>query len=132
MNNANLDLAVPAIVFGAVGTAGQRCTTTRRVLVHRSRAAELERRLIAAYAQVRIGDPLETDTLMGPLIDAGAVARYSAAIAAARRRAENCCAAGKCCRGRELRGTERSFAPTPDMAVVRTRNFRADSVPDEL
>ena len=81
--NANLDLAVPAIVFGAVGTAGQRCTTTRRVLVHRSRAAELERRLIAAYGQVRIGDPLEPDTLMGPLIDAGAVARYSAAIAAA-------------------------------------------------
>ena len=80
---ANLDLAVPAIVFGAVGTAGQRCTTTRRVLVHRSRAAELERRLIAAYAQVRIGDPLDTDTLMGPLIDGGAVARYSAAISAA-------------------------------------------------
>jgi len=63
---ANLDLAVPAIVFGAVGTAGQRCTTTRRVLVHRSRADELERRLIAAYAQVRIGDPLDADTLMGP------------------------------------------------------------------
>jgi aldehyde dehydrogenase (NAD+) len=80
---ANLDLAVPAIVFGAVGTAGQRCTTTRRVLVHRSRAAELERRLVAAYAQVRIGDPLDADTLMGPLIDGGAVARYSAAISAA-------------------------------------------------
>jgi aldehyde dehydrogenase (NAD+) len=81
--SANLDLAVPAIVFGAVGTAGQRCTTTRRVLVHRSRAAELERRLIAAYGQVRIGDPLAPDTLMGPLIDAGAVGRYAAAIAAA-------------------------------------------------
>jgi len=82
--SANLDLAVPGIVFGAVGTAGQRCTTTRRVLVHRSRAAELERRLIGAYAQVRIGDPLAADTLMGPLIDAGAVARYAAAIEAAR------------------------------------------------
>src|SRR6202522_4422582 len=82
-DTANLDLAVPGIVFGAVGTAGQRCTTTRRVLVHRSRAAELERRLVAAYAQVRIGDPLESNTLMGPLIDAGAIARYSAAISAA-------------------------------------------------
>src|SRR5579872_117915 len=82
-DSANLDLAVPGIVFGAVGTAGQRCTTTRRVLVHRSRAAELERRLLAAYAQVRIGDPLDADTLMGPLIDANSVARYSAAIAAA-------------------------------------------------
>jgi aldehyde dehydrogenase (NAD+) len=82
-DSANLDLAVPGIVFGAVGTAGQRCTTTRRVLVHRSRAAELERRLVAAYGQVRIGDPLTAGTLMGPLIDKGAVARYSAAILAA-------------------------------------------------
>src|SRR5271167_3129242 len=80
---ANLDLAVPAIVFGAVGTAGQRCTTTRRVLAHRSCAAELERKLIAAYGQVRIGDPLDSATLMGPLIDAGAVSRYSATIVAA-------------------------------------------------
>ncbi len=82
--SANLDLAVPAIVFGAVGTAGQRCTTTRRVLVHESRAAELERRLVAAYAQVRMGDPLEAGTLMGPLIDAGAVAKYSATLDAAK------------------------------------------------
>jgi aldehyde dehydrogenase (NAD+) len=81
--SANLDLAVPGIVFGAVGTAGQRCTTTRRVLVHRSRAAELERRLAAAYAQVRIGDPMKAGTLMGPLIDPGAVSRYRAAIEAA-------------------------------------------------
>ena len=71
--HANLDLAVPAIVFGAVGTAGQRCTTTRRVFVHESRLGELEQRLVRAYRQVRIGDPLEPGTLMGPLIDAGAV-----------------------------------------------------------
>jgi aldehyde dehydrogenase (NAD+) len=82
---ANLDLAVPAIVFGAVGTAGQRCTTTRRVLVHRSQAAELERRLVEAFDQVRIGDPLDPNTLMGPVIDAHAVSRYQAAIAAARK-----------------------------------------------
>jgi aldehyde dehydrogenase (NAD+) len=80
---ANLDLAVPAIVFGAVGTAGQRCTTTRRVLVHRSRLAELEKRLTAAYGQVPIGDPLQPGTLMGPLIDRNAVRRYEAAIASA-------------------------------------------------
>jgi aldehyde dehydrogenase (NAD+) len=80
---ANLDLAVPAIVFGAVGTAGQRCTTTRRVLVHRSRLAELEKRLVSAYAQVRIGDPLDPQTLMGPLIDAGAVTRFLEVVAAA-------------------------------------------------
>jgi L-aminoadipate-semialdehyde dehydrogenase len=81
---ANLDLAVPAIVFGAVGTAGQRCTSTRRVFMHRSVAAELERRLANAYAQVRIGDPLDPATLMGPLIDSPAVERFEAAIAAAR------------------------------------------------
>ncbi|TLY92544.1 MAG: aldehyde dehydrogenase family protein [Gammaproteobacteria bacterium] len=81
---ANLDLAVPAIVFGAVGTAGQRCTSTRRVFAHQAIAAELERRLIHAYRQVRIGDPLQSETLMGPLIDAHAVERYQAAIASAR------------------------------------------------
>jgi aldehyde dehydrogenase (NAD+) len=80
---ANLDLAVPAIVFGAVGTAGQRCTTTRRVFAHRAIASELERRLVHAYQQVRIGDPLEKGTLMGPLIDTNAVERYRAAITAA-------------------------------------------------
>ena len=83
--HANLDLAVPSIVFGAVGTAGQRCTSTRRVFVHDSRRAELERRLRDAYGQVRIGDPLAPGTLMGPLIDAAAVQRYEAAVATARR-----------------------------------------------
>jgi aldehyde dehydrogenase (NAD+) len=81
---ANLDLAVPAIVFGAVGTAGQRCTSTRRVFAHKAIAAELERRLVHAYAQVRIGDPLEGGTLMGPLIDSKAVESYQAAVSAAR------------------------------------------------
>ena len=73
---ANLDLAIPAIVFGAVGTAGQRCTTTRRLIVHQSRADEVEERLVDAYRQVQIGDPLEAGTLMGPLIDAEACVRF--------------------------------------------------------
>jgi aldehyde dehydrogenase (NAD+) len=81
---ANMKLAIPAIVFGAIGTAGQRCTSTRRVLVHRSRLAELERQLTAAYGQVRIGDPLDPQTLMGPLIDPASVARYLAAVEAAK------------------------------------------------
>jgi aldehyde dehydrogenase (NAD+) len=76
---ANLDLAVPAIVFGAVGTAGQRCTSTRRVFVHKSRQQELEDCLVRAYKQVRIGDPLEAATLMGPLIDATAVENFKRA-----------------------------------------------------
>ena len=81
--HANLELAVPSIVFGAVGTAGQRCTTTRRVFVHESRQQELEARLTRAYGQVRIGDPLASGTLMGPLIDAAAVASFEAAVARA-------------------------------------------------
>lgn len=82
--HANLDLAVPAIVFGAVGTAGQRCTSTRRVIAHRSRFDELKDALVKAYGQVRIGNPLEADTLMGPLIDESSVQRVEAACAAVR------------------------------------------------
>ena len=71
--HANLDLAVPSIVFGAVGTAGQRCTSTRRVIVHRSVKDELVERLVRAYRSVRIGNPLEDGTLMGPVISDQAV-----------------------------------------------------------
>jgi L-aminoadipate-semialdehyde dehydrogenase len=80
---ADLDLVTRAVVFGALGTAGQRCTTTRRILVHREQAAELQRRLVHAYKQIRIGDPLETSTLLGPLIDQNAVKAFGRAIAAA-------------------------------------------------
>ncbi len=69
---ADLEIAIPGIVFGAVGTAGQRCTTTRRLFVHESRFDEIVQRLIKAYQQVQVGDPLDTSVLMGPLIDEGA------------------------------------------------------------
>jgi len=111
--SADLKLAVPSIVFGAVGTAGQRCTTTRRVLVHRSRLAELEKKLAHAYAQVRIGNPIEPGTLMGPLIDKGAVERYSKAIAEAR------AAGGSVITGdKVLPGKGNFVAPT----IVRAQN----------
>ena len=77
---ANLDLAVRAIVFGAVGTAGQRCTTTRRIIVHSSIARELETRLMAAYKQIPAGDPLQAGTLLGPLIHQDAVNKMMTAI----------------------------------------------------
>lgn len=77
---ADLDMAVRAIVFGAVGTAGQRCTTTRRLIVHESLYEELVGRLVKAYAQVQIGNPLEKEVLMGPLIDQVAVEGYRAAL----------------------------------------------------
>lgn len=71
--HANLELALPAILFGAVGTAGQRCTSTRRIIVHESIREELVERLLRAYEDVRVGDPREADTLMGPLVNQRAV-----------------------------------------------------------
>src|SRR5512138_411873 len=109
---ANLDLAVPSIVFGAVGTAGQRCTSTRRVFVHRSRAAELESALVRAYAQVNIGDPLAPGTLMGPLIDARAVENYLSAIESAKK------AGGTLLCGGGVRSPGHFVEP----AIVRARN----------
>ncbi|MCL4796723.1 MAG: aldehyde dehydrogenase family protein [Bryobacteraceae bacterium] len=71
--DANLDLALRAVLFGAVGTAGQRCTTIRRLFLQKSIAPAFIGRLQAAYAQIRIGDPLDPQTLMGPLINRAAV-----------------------------------------------------------
>jgi aldehyde dehydrogenase (NAD+) len=80
MEDADLDLTLRAVLFGAVGTAGQRCTTTRRLFLQKGIAAEMKRRLVNAYGSIRIGDPLEQGTLMGPLIDQGAVDNMMAAL----------------------------------------------------
>lgn len=82
MPDADLDMALRAIVFGAVGTAGQRCTSTRRLLVHESIANEVEKRLVKAYAGITIGDPSKKGTLCGPLIDRVAVDTMQKALAA--------------------------------------------------
>ena len=71
--SADLDLAARAIFFGTVGTAGQRCTSTRRVIAHSSVEAKLREKMLAAYNSLRIGNPLERAVIMGPLIDQGAV-----------------------------------------------------------
>jgi aldehyde dehydrogenase (NAD+) len=81
--DANLELAVRAILFGAVGTAGQRCTSTRRIIAHRAILPALTERLLKAYSQVRIGDPLDSGTLMGPLITSEAVVAMEHAVAEA-------------------------------------------------
>ena len=77
---ANMDMIVPAILFGAVGTAGQRCTSTRRIIVQQNIYDQLIDKLKNAYTQVRIGDPLDNNTLMGPLVDQGAVDDFLAAL----------------------------------------------------
>ncbi len=78
--HANMDLVLPAILFGAVGTAGQRCTSTRRIIVHESIREELERRLARAYGDVRIGDPRDPAILMGPVVNRQAVADLESAM----------------------------------------------------
>ncbi|MDH4054026.1 MAG: aldehyde dehydrogenase family protein [Gammaproteobacteria bacterium] len=110
--HANMDLVVPAIVFGSVGTAGQRCTSTRRIIAHSSRFDELKQALVKAYGQIRIGDPLKPDTLMGPLIDASSIERVKAA-----------CKAVADAGGEILCGGERLDRPgnfiTPAIAVAK-------------
>ncbi len=81
--DANLDMALRATLFGAVGTAGQRCTSTRRIIIHSSVKEKFIRQLTDAYKQIRIGDPLKEDTLMGPLIDHDAIKAMMKAIEAA-------------------------------------------------
>jgi aldehyde dehydrogenase (NAD+) len=81
---ADLELAVRAIVFAAVGTCGQRCTSLRRLIVHESIAGELRDRLLKVYARLSIGDPTVEGTLVGPLIDGKAAAAMDAALASAR------------------------------------------------
>ncbi len=81
-NHADLDLAIPAIVFGAVGTAGQRCTSTRRLIIHEDIYDEVKKRMVGAYSQIRekIGNPLDESKLVGPLIDGIAVDIFTSAI----------------------------------------------------
>jgi len=81
MDDADLSMVPPATLFGAVGTAGQRCTSTRRLLVHESLMEEVTERLVRAYDDIVIGDPMDEGTLCGPLIDEQAVANMEAAIA---------------------------------------------------
>ncbi len=80
MSDANLDLALRAVLFGAVGTAGQRCTSIRRLFLHRDIASALTEMLKAGYSQISIGNPLDESTLMGPLIDRSAVEAMRSAI----------------------------------------------------
>lgn len=78
--NADLDMAVRTILFGAVGTAGQRCTSTRRILMQKSIASQLTEKIIRAYKQVKIGNPLDEGILMGPLVTKAAVEDMMAAL----------------------------------------------------
>jgi aldehyde dehydrogenase (NAD+) len=83
--SADQDLAVRAILFGAVGTAGQRCTSTRRVFLHKSLAKPVTDRLVKGYRQVKVGDPLDAKNQMGPVIDEAAARTFEQAVAEAKK-----------------------------------------------
>ncbi len=121
MDDANLDLAVRAVVFGAIGTAGQRCTTIRRLFLQKGIAGEMTARLTKAYAQVRIGDPLDPSTVMGPLVNRAAVAEMVDGLARAREQGGRLL-----CGGRERGGcfVEPALVhATPDMPILKEEIF---------
>jgi aldehyde dehydrogenase (NAD+) len=120
---ADLDLAVRAILFGAVGTAGQRCTSTRRLIAHVKIYEALMKRLEGAYRAIRVGDPLDPQTLMGPLIDAAAVDRFQQTIAEIRQ-----AGAEIACGSRVLERAGYFVEPTlvhadPDWSAVKRETF---------
>jgi len=121
--DADLDLAARAVLFGAVGTAGQRCTTTRRLLLHKDISAAFTERLVRLYRQVRIGNPLEDGILMGPLIDEEAVAQFERAVTEATREGGTVLVGGK-----RVEGAGNFVQPTiisahPHMSIVKHETF---------
>ncbi len=126
-DNADLQHAIPAIVFGAVGTAGQRCTSTRRLIVQEKKYESLVVKLVEAYAQLRIGNPLNQDNHVGPLIDIDAVEQYKQAIYKAIAQG-----AKVLCGNEVLTGDQyisgcyikpTIIEVTPDMAIVKEETF---------
>ncbi|HWQ52325.1 MAG TPA: aldehyde dehydrogenase family protein [Bryobacteraceae bacterium] len=121
MDDADLDLALRAVLFGAVGTAGQRCTTTRRLFMQKGIAQPLTAGLLKAYGQVRVGDPLDPQTLMGPLVNARAVEDMMRGLERIRQQGGEVI-----CGGRQIRGC--FVEPTlvrarHDMPIVREEIF---------
>lgn len=99
---ADLSIALTASVFGAVGTAGQRCTTTRRLIIHKKIYKKFKESLINAYAQLKIGDPLNEKNHLGPLIDIGAVAQYLHSIEACKKEGGNFIVEGAVVKGKNF------------------------------
>ncbi len=115
--NADMKLAIPAVVFGAVGTAGQRCTTTRRLIVHDSIYDQVKNSVMKAYQSLRIGNPLDQNNHVGPLIDKNAVKAYLDAIEAAKKEGGNVIYGNKVLEGK---GYESGCYVVP--AIVEAKN----------
>lgn len=125
--HADLDIALRAALFGAVGTAGQRCTTTRRLIIQEKVYDSFRKKLVAAYKQLKIGDPLDENNHVGPLIDQDAVAAYEKAIAAVKKEGGKAVVPGGLLTGE---GYESGcyvkpciFEVKPDFEIVRHETF---------
>jgi aldehyde dehydrogenase (NAD+) len=123
-DSADLELAVRAVTFGAVGTAGQRCTSVRRLVVHERVADALVQKLVRAYQSVRIGDPFDAQTLMGPLITEQAVTTMMEALQAAQKQGAKVVVGGKARPDLGARYVEPTIVEArPDMPIVREETF---------
>ncbi len=126
-DQADLKVVIPAVVFGAVGTAGQRCTSTRRLIVHQSIYDTVIDQLIAAYGQIKIGDPLDSKNHMGPLIDHDAVKGYQNTISIAQEEGGKILTGGKVLSGSGYESgcyvTPTIIAASKDMPIVQKETF---------
>jgi len=116
--HADLELAMPAVVFGSVGTAGQRCTTTRRLIVHEEIYHKVKKALIKAYESIQIGDPLDEQNHMGPMISKAAVAQYVEALKKVNQQGGKVICGGKVLSGK---GYESGCYVTPALAEVENQ-----------
>ncbi len=121
--DANMDVALPGVAFGAVGTAGQRCTSTRRLFLHKSIAEEFTNRLVKAYESIPAGDPLEKDTLLGPLIDQGAVDDMMDALKQVRAEGGEILTGGKRMERKGFFVEPTIVKARPDMKIVQEETF---------
>ncbi len=124
---ADLDIALRAALFGAVGTAGQRCTTTRRLIIHENVYDALKQKLVSAYGQLRIGDPLDEKNHVGPLIDTAAVGLYTKALNAANEQGGNVLVEGGVLSGNGYESgcyvKPAIVEARPDMHIVQEETF---------
>ncbi len=126
-DKADLDIAMHASLFGAVGTAGQRCTSTRRLIIHDSVFSAFTQKLVSAYGQLRIGDPLDENNHVGPLIDKAAVDMYLKALDAAKEQGGKILVEGGVITGTEFQSgcyvKPAIVEVTPDMPIVQQETF---------
>lgn len=127
MDDANIDLTTRAVLFGAVGTTGQRCTTTRRLIMHKNISNELTDKLIKSYSQVKVGNPLEKTTLMGPMVDKGGVKDMMDALKIIKEQGGQIICGGKVLEGSSYPGgcyVEPTLVRAKkDMAIIKEETF---------